>query len=105
MKINPENYISKYTAVDTSGTRLSVKENRTTEAGSNYDKAEFTTRVKEVEEKIFSEKMAKSMSMLVFQPKNNESRISELRQAVQGGRYAPNAREITARILLLGGEE
>ena len=105
MKINPENYISKYTAADTSVTRLPAKETRAAGTGSNYDKAEFTTRFKEVEEKIFSEKLAKSTSLLVFKPKDSESRVSELRQAVNDGTYSVNAREISARILLLGGEE
>lgn len=105
MKISPENYISKYNAVDTSGTRTAVREARTAETGKNYDTIEFTTRFREAEEKIFSENIARSVSIQILQPRDNASRISELRQAVQSGAYMPDAREITSKILFLGGGE
>ncbi len=104
MKIGAENYISKYTAVDASGSRTAVRESRPAEIENNYDKAEFTTRFKEAEEKIFSEKIAQITSRQVLEPKDNSSRISALRQAVESGAYTPDNREIAAKMLLLGGD-
>ncbi len=72
--------------------------------GMNFDKVDFQSTSRQIKEKIYTEDITKEIRTQVLGVKDKAERISELKTEIRSGAYIADPQEITARILLRGGE-
>lgn len=85
--------------------KANLGEKTISNAGKNFDKITLTSSSRDIEEKIFTEELAKKLKCEIKQEEDRERKIQMLKEKIENKTYIADSRKIAAGMLYQTGDK